>query len=109
MKEVKVVQNAVEAREAIGQLITQGFSKDEVFVLAHDKDFSENLTRATNTEKISVEEQGVFDSVANVFRSRGDELRSKIQSLGVSDVGAQQLEEELDRGRIVVVAAKSVS
>ncbi|MGM7723869.1 general stress protein [uncultured Metabacillus sp.] len=109
MKDVKVVENAVEAREAIGQFITQGFTKDEVYLLAHDKDFSEDLTRITNTEEIGVKEQGVFDSAANVFRSRGDELRSKIQSLGVSDAGAQQLEEELDLGRIVVVAAKSVS
>ncbi|MEH7475583.1 general stress protein, partial [Priestia megaterium] len=34
-------------------------------------------------------------------------LRSKIQSLGLSDVEAQQYERELDEGRVIVVATKA--
>ncbi|MGW9019171.1 general stress protein, partial [Priestia megaterium] len=59
------------------------------------------------TNNVGVSEQGAFDLVANVFRSRGDELRSKIESLGLSDAEAQQYERELDQGRVIVVATKA--
>lgn len=72
--------------------------------MAHSKDRSENLTNAMNTNDIGVAEQGIVNSIANVFRSRGDELRSKMESLGLSNLEAQRFEEELDRGRIVVIA-----
>ena len=57
-----------------------------------------------NTNDIGVAEQGIVNSIANVCRSRGDELRSKMESLGLSNLEAQRFEEELDRGRIVVIA-----
>jgi Heat induced stress protein YflT len=104
MKHVKIVESNVEAKEAVEELLNQGFTRDEVYLLAHDKDYSEDITYVTGTGEIGTSEQGVFDSLANVFRSRGDELRSKFESLGLSDIEASRLEEELDRGRIVVVA-----
>jgi hypothetical protein len=106
MKQVKAVENGVEAKKAIEQFLNQGFTKGEVYLLAHDKNRSEDLTDATNTNDIGVGEQGFFDSMANVFRSRGDELRSKMKSLGLSDLEAQKYEEELDQGRVVVIATK---
>lgn len=57
--------------------------------MAHSKDHSENLTNAMNTNDIGVAEQGIVNSIANVFRSRGDELRSKMESLGLSNLEAQ--------------------
>jgi hypothetical protein len=106
MKQVKAVENGVEAKKAIEQFLNQGFTKGEVYLFAHDKNRSEDLTDATNTNDIGVGEQGFFDSMANVFRSRGDELRSKMKSLGLSDLEAQKYEEELDQGRVVVIATK---
>lgn len=82
-------------------------TKEEVYLLAHDKNRSKDLTEALETNDVGVSEQGTFDLVVNVFRSRGDELRSKIQSLGLSDAEAQQYERELDQGRVLVVATKA--
>lgn len=107
MENVKVVENGLEARKEIEQFIMQGFTKDEIYLLAHDKNRSEDLTNSLDIEDIGVSEQGVFDSIANVFRTRGDELRSKLKSLGLSKVEAERYEEELDQGRVVVVASKS--
>ncbi|MGV7002080.1 general stress protein [Priestia megaterium] len=107
MKSVRVVENGVQAKEAIEQFLNRGYTKDEVYLLAHDKNRSKDLTEALETNDVGVSEQGAFDLVANVFRSRGDELRSKIKSLGLSDAEAQQYERELDQGRVIVVAAKA--
>jgi len=107
MENVKVVENGLEAKREIEQFMMQGFTKDEIYLLAHDKHRSEDLTDSLDIQDIGVTEQGVFDSIANVFRTRGDELRSKMESLGLSTAEAEQYEEELDQGRVVVVAAKS--
>ncbi|WP_129709888.1 general stress protein [Priestia megaterium] len=107
MKNVRVVENGVQAKEAIEQFLNGGYTKDEVYLLAHDKNRSKDLTEALETKDIGVSEQGAVNLVANVFQSRGDELRSKIQSLGLSDVEAQQYERELDKGLVLVVATKA--
>jgi hypothetical protein len=104
MEHIKVVDNDIQAKATIEQFLSQGFTKDEVYLLVHNKDYSKNLTIETDTNDIGVSEQGITDSIANVFRSRGDELRSKMESLGLSNLEAQQFEEELDRGRILVIA-----
>lgn len=71
MVNVKVVENGVQAKDTIEQFLREGFTKDEVYLLAHHQDRSEDLTAATNTNNIGLSEQGVFDAIANVFRSRG--------------------------------------
>ncbi len=103
---VQVVENGVEAKKFIDQLILQGFQKDNIYLLAHDRNRSEHLTDALDINDVGVGEQGFFDSIANVFRSRGDELRSKLKSLGLSMTEAEHYEEEMDYGRCVVVAIK---
>ncbi len=103
---VQIVENGVEAREFINTLIKQGFRKDDIYLLAHDKNRSEHLTDFLDINDVGVGEQGFFESIANVFRSRGDELRSKLESLGLSMTEAEHLEEEMDHGRCVVVAIR---
>ena len=107
METVRIVENGVQAKQKIEELMMQGYSKDEIYLLAHDQKRSEDLTDSLDISGISVQEQGVLDSIANVFRSRGDELRSKLESLGLSSDEAERYEEELDRGKVVVVASKS--
>ncbi|MDR7240748.1 general stress protein [Neobacillus drentensis] len=106
MRQVKLVENGLQARKEIEQFLNQGYTKDEVYLLAHGEERSEDLSEALDTNEIGVNEQGFFDLIANVFRSRGDELRAKMESLGLTDREAQQFEKELDRGRVMVVAAK---
>ncbi|PLS07985.1 general stress protein [Neobacillus cucumis] len=107
METVRVVENGVQAKKEIEQLIMQGYTKDEIYLLAHDKDRSNDLTDSLDISDIGMSEQGVMDSLANVFRTRGDELRSKMESLGLSSNDAERYEKELDLGKVVVVASKS--
>lgn len=107
METVRVVENGVQAKKEIEQLIMQGYTKDEIYLLAHDKERSDDLTDSLDISDIGMSEQGVMDSLANVFRTRGDELRSKMESLGLSSNDAERYEKELDLGKVVVVASKS--
>ena len=107
MHRVEVVENGVEVKRTIEHLIMQGYKKDDIYLFAHDENRSENLTEALNTNDVGVEEQGFFNSITNVFRTRGDELRSKLESLDLSTLEAERYEEELDHGRCVVVAVRN--
>ncbi|MEW4283507.1 general stress protein [Priestia koreensis] len=106
MVDVKVVENGVQAKEIVETLVRNGFTMDEIYLLAHDKNRSEDLADAIDTNNIGLKEQGVGSAIANVFRSRGDELRSKMTSLGLSQPEAERYEEELDRGKVLVIASK---
>ncbi|MBM7704121.1 general stress protein [Metabacillus iocasae] len=106
MVNVKVVENGVQAKEVVEQFARSGFTMKEIYLLAHDKTRSEDLEKAINVNNIGVSEQGLFDSMSNIFRSRGDELRSKMTSLGLSQPEAEQYEEQLDRGKVIVIASK---
>ncbi|MEH7180641.1 general stress protein [Neobacillus vireti] len=107
MENVKIVENGVQAKQEIAQFMMEGFTKDEIYLFAHDSNRSEHLTDALEISEIGVGEQGVFESIANVFRSRGDELRSKLESLGLSEAAAERCEEKMDQGKVIVVASQS--
>lgn len=107
MNTVKVVENGVEAKKEIEDFIMQGYSKDEIYILAHDKARSGDLTDSLDIKGIGVSEQGVFDSFANVFRTRGDELRAKMESLGLTHGEAERYERDMDFGKVIVIAVKS--
>ncbi|MEC0372664.1 general stress protein [Paenibacillus chibensis] len=103
----KVVENGVQAVKEVNQLRSSGYVYDDIFVLAHDGDRSERIAETANADEIGIKEEGMFDALANLFRSRGDELRAKITSLGFTEAEAQFYEKELDLGKVLVIAKKA--
>ncbi|WP_018661295.1 general stress protein [Heyndrickxia acidiproducens] len=107
MYKVEVVQNGLEAANLVNEFESEGFAKDDIYIFAHDKNRSKDLTDATETGKVGLDEQGVVNAIGNVFRERGDELRTKLNALGLTDMEAEQYEKVLDQGRVVVIAASN--
>lgn len=107
MAVVKIVENGVQAREGIQLFMAQGYTTEEIYLLAHDEKRTDDLTEALGTSEVGLEEQGIFGSLANVFRSRGNELRAKLESLGLTEAEADEYEKELDLGKVILVASKS--
>jgi hypothetical protein len=106
MQNVYVVENSIKAKEKVDQLSTQGYTKDEIYVITHEKDRTDQLSEHLDVNQVGTDEEGFMDKVANVFRSRGDELRSQFQNLGLTEDEADHYEEELDKGRVVIVATR---
>jgi len=100
------VENAVQAKAEIEKLETQGYSRDDIYVFAHYKKRSDDITDALDTEKVGMKEQGFLDSMKNMFTSRGDELRAKMEAAGLTKEEAASAEEELDHGKLVLIAKK---
>jgi len=100
------VENAVQAKSEIEKLETQGFTHDDIYIFAHDIARTEDLTNALDTERVGIKEQGFLDTMKNLTLSRGDELRTKMAAVGLSEFEAEQYEKELDKGKLVVIAHK---
>lgn len=107
MVEKFYVENAVQAKEKMDDLATKGYTHDDIYVFAHDKKRGSNITDALDTEEAGIKEQGILDSMKNMFSSRGDELRSKMEGAGLSKEDAAAAESELDKGKLVVIANKN--
>lgn len=103
----KVVQNGVQAVETVHELHAAGYRKEDIHVLAHNQDRTERITEAADAGDIGIKEEGVFNSIANLFRSRGDELRATIEALGFTEAEAAFYEKELDLGKVLVIASRA--
>ncbi|WP_342563069.1 general stress protein [Paenibacillus sp. FSL R7-0345] len=102
----KLLENGVQAIEEVNRLRDSGYTKDNIYVISHDQDRENRIVDAANTNEVGLGEEGLFGSIANLFRSRGDALRSKITALGFSAAEAGFYEKELDAGKVLVIAKK---
>ncbi|MFK7696493.1 general stress protein [Paenibacillus sp. HJGM_3] len=102
---IRAVNSAARAMEEIDRLHRQGIQREDIYVLAHSKERTNELAEAADINTISVEEEGLLTTMANLFRSRGDELRAKLVAAGVTESEARMYEEELDRGKVLIMVA----
>ena|SRR5699024_594669 len=106
MEQAFVVENGVKAKEKIDQLAAQGYTKDDIYIIAHDDERTDHLIDNLNVNDVGISEEGLGNKIANIFRSQGDELRSRFEALGLSEGQADEYEKELDKGKVVVIANK---
>ncbi|MEK3888561.1 general stress protein [Bacillus sp. FSL K6-3431] len=104
MNTVKVCENGVQATNIIAELTAEGYQHDNIYLFAHGEERSKDLTDATDTGAVGVGEQGILNTVSNVFRKRGDELRAKFEAVGLTEQEAAKYEAVLDGGQVVIVA-----
>lgn len=102
----KIVENALQAEQEIESLVKEGYVHDDIYIFAHSKKRGDHINDALDTEKVGLKEQGFLASMKNMFASRGDELRSQMEAAGLSAEEAADAEEELDQGRLVIIAKK---
>lgn len=105
----KILENGVQAIEEVKRLQDSGFTREDIYVISHDQNREDRIAEAAGTGEVGMNEEGLFGTLANMFRSRGDELRSKISSLGFSEAEADFYEKELDLGKVLVIAKKRPS
>ncbi|MFD2670987.1 general stress protein [Marinicrinis sediminis] len=104
---VEIVDNGVQALDTVKRMHGQGIEGARIYVLAHEEKRTAHIADATDAQEIDIAEEGMFRSLANIFRSRGDELRSKLESVGLTEEEANHYEEVLDQGKVLVIATAS--
>ncbi|MCL6571546.1 MAG: general stress protein [Bacillus sp. (in: Bacteria)] len=101
---VITVDTVNETKVQVVKFLSEGYSEDNIYVLAYDKDRTNRVAEETNAEKIGIAEEGFGIAIANIFRSRGEQLRAKLKSMGFSESKTEQLETSLEEDKIVVIA-----
>ncbi|MGK7378847.1 general stress protein [Planococcus sp. 1R117A] len=101
------VENALQAKAEIEKLEAQGFTHDDIYVFAHDKRREADIADALDTEKVGMVEQGFLNNLKNMTVSRGDQLRAEMAAAGLTKEEAEEYEEELDKGKLVIIANKN--
>ncbi|WP_144498550.1 general stress protein [Bacillus pumilus] len=93
------VENSKEAKQTIEQIRS---AKDDIFVFAYDPERSDTVTEYTNAKSMTAVDQGILDQIANVIRTRDDELMAKMMSVGAEQELALTLLDELKMGKLVI-------
>jgi hypothetical protein len=101
---VKTVDNVTDTQVQVGKFLSEGYSESNIYVLAYDKDRTNRVAEKANAEQIGVVEEGFGIAIANIFRSRGDQLHAKMKSMGFTESETEHLEIEMENDKIVVIA-----
>lgn len=98
------VENGVQAKAEITKMIADGYSHDDIYLFAHDEDRKEDVANALNVEEVGVSEKGLLNTMKNMMAKRGEELRTEMESIGLTPFEAEECERSLDEGKLVLVA-----
>lgn len=99
----KEFHNDEEVVEAVNELKGKGVNEDNIYIVTHDDDRTDRVADNADANTIGVKEQSFGTAAKNVFRKKGDELRAKFEEVGFSTDKAHSLEDELDKGKIIVI------
>jgi len=100
---IKEYTNDEQLVTDVGILKDKGVDKDNVYVLSHDDDRTDRLAGNAEANTIGMREMDFGNAVGNLFSSKGDELRTKLEEMGFSDAEADMYEEELDEGKVLLI------
>ncbi|WP_261128978.1 general stress protein [Bacillus sp. Marseille-Q3570] len=99
----KIFHNDEHLSESIDKLRKDGVRDDDIYMLAHDNDHDRRARKKNDANKIGVKVTGIGTATKNVFRGKPDKLISKMKEIGFDQSKAQKLEEELDKGKTLLV------
>jgi len=98
--EVKEFKDDVELKKEIDKLVGQNTSKRNIYVMSHDDDRTDRVADSISAGKLG---EGFTTEDGNVFNKKGDELRGQLKELGFNQDEADELEEKLDHGSILLI------
>ena len=98
--EVKEFKDDLALKEEIDKLNEKGVSKDNLFIMSHDDDHTDRVADSIEAGKLG---EGFKTEKGKVFNRKGDELREQFKELGFNQEEAEDFEEQLDRGSILLI------
>lgn len=75
----------------------------DVYVLSHDDDRTNRIIKNEGANTIGMKEMDMGDAVKSKFMKKGDELRTKLKEVGFTQAEAENYEEDLDEGKVLLI------
>lgn len=103
----KEFTNDEEVVSAVQALKEKEVSDENIYVITHDDDRTKRIADNAEANTIGWNEQNFGTAAKNVFRKKGDELRAKFDEIGFSNEMANELEDRLDEGKVIVIVTNA--
>lgn len=100
---VKQFQDDKALMQEVKTQADNGVKKENLYVMSHDDDRTDRVAGNVDANEVGMSEESFRTAVGNIFRKKGDELRAKFQDLGFDQSEADELEEKLDHGNILLL------
>ena len=100
---IKEYVNDEQLEKDIMTLKNNSVDADNVYVLSHDDDRTNRIAKNAGANTIGAKEMSMGSSVSNVFKKKGDELRTKLKEIGFTQEEANNYESELDEGKVLLI------
>ncbi|MDY0395686.1 general stress protein [Virgibacillus halophilus] len=99
----KIFHDDEQLSDSIDKIRKNGVNDDDIYILAYDNPHDRRTRKKTDANKIGARVTGVGTAMKNIFRGKSDTLISKMKEIGFDQSKAQQLENELDKGKSLLV------
>lgn len=100
---IKEYTNDEQLVTDVSILKDRGLDKNNVYVISHDNDRTDRIAGNADANTIGMKEMDFGNAVGNLFSSKGDELRTKLNEIGLSEEEANKYEEEMDEGKVLLI------
>ncbi len=100
---IKEYTNDEQLVTDVSILKDRGVDKNNVYVISHDNDRTDRIAGNADANTIGMKEMDFGNAVGNLFSSKGDELRTKLNEIGLSEEEASKYEEEMDEGKVLLI------
>ncbi|MBP1988980.1 general stress protein [Paenibacillus eucommiae] len=101
---VDIVNDEEQALRHILTLQKESYPLSQIYVLTMDAQKAEELAEISGTQRAAAADEGLSDSLANLYLSQGERLLEEMEAIGLSEYEAQQYEQALEFGGYMIVA-----
>ncbi|MGE7982426.1 general stress protein [Solibacillus sp. NPDC093137] len=106
---IKSVENGVQAKSVIESFITEGYERDHIHIFANSNKRAEDIADffdvdASKTPGTTENDKGFLASIKNFFQSTPEDLHHQLADIGVGENEHATAKNDLDAGKILIVA-----
>ncbi|AHA29764.1 general stress protein [Exiguobacterium sp. Leaf187] len=107
MLETRIVRNMTAVDAEVTSLKSSGYSNKQIYIFAKDEELAERIANDTQTLPYRVTKKSFFETLLSAVRSNRNDRIAQLSELGMTKDVAEDLEDEVRHGRIVIVGSKS--
>lgn len=110
---MKSVENGVQAKSVIETFLLEGYERDHIHIFANSNKRAEDIADflhvdAGATAETSGEDESFFASIKNFFKTTPENFHEQLNKLGLMDADQATAKNDLDAGKIIIVAHRPV-
>lgn len=105
---MKAVDNSVQAKSVIDNFEAQGYYREHIHVFAYSSKRAEDIAHILHVDAVAPNDSddhgGLLATIQSFFEASSDDLYSQLSGIGLSEHDQALAKDELEQGKLVVVA-----